>query len=386
MIQIPTLNELYVSIKADLESELTITIPVFGKSFLRALAAVQAAKLKLIYLAVGFVQKNIFIDTADPESMGGTLERFGRVKLGRSPFPAVAGQYTAQVTGTTGAVIPESTTFKSDDTSESPGFLFVLDSEYTLDGTNIITVRALTAGIESQLAVTNTLTATAPISLVDQTITILTEAIEPQAAETTEAYRAKGLAAYQLEPQGGAGSDYRLWSADAQGVAQSYPYALAGNANQINIYVEATIVDSTDGKGTPTATILADVEAAVEDPTVDRPGRKPLGVWQVNYLAITVKTIDITIDGFVDLTSEKQALILTAISNEIDDIRPFIGSIDVIANKNDILDTNKIINNIFDAVPGSTFGTVTLEVDSVPLTTYTFDNGEIPWLDTISYT
>lgn len=83
-VQIPTTQELYTSIKSDLETELNINIPVFGKIFLRALAAVQAAKLKLYYLAIASVQKNIFPDTADPESIGGTLERFGIVKLGRN--------------------------------------------------------------------------------------------------------------------------------------------------------------------------------------------------------------------------------------------------------------------------------------------------------------
>src|SRR4051812_1989999 len=121
MITIPTLVELYNAIKSDLETEFGATIPVVGKSFLRVFAACQAAKLKLYYLTVGKLQKNIFVDTADPESLGGTLERFGRVKLGRNPFPAQAGQYKIGVSGSIGAVIKSSTTFKSDDNSLSPG-------------------------------------------------------------------------------------------------------------------------------------------------------------------------------------------------------------------------------------------------------------------------
>lgn len=61
MIQIPKLSELFNDILADLESELTVTIPLVGKIFLRALAAVQAAKLKLMYLTIGQLQKKIYL-------------------------------------------------------------------------------------------------------------------------------------------------------------------------------------------------------------------------------------------------------------------------------------------------------------------------------------
>ncbi len=385
MVTIPTTAELYAQIKSALETELNITIPETGKSALRSFAKVQAGKLKAYYLAIASVQKNIFADTADPESMGGTLERFGRVKLGRSPFPAVAAQYTVLVSGTNGSIIPAQTTFKSDDTALSPGRMFILDDAFTLDGTNLITLRALEAGEISQLAVANTLTLTAPIALVNDTATVTAELIEPQEAETVEEYRGKILQAFRLEPQGGSGADYRLWAADVQSVAQSYPYVVAGNSNQINLYVEATIADSTDGKGTPSTAILDDVQESVEDPTVDRPGRKPLGVFQVNYLPVSIQNIEININGFVGITVAQQTLIFNAVKAELATIRPFIGSIDILADKNNIFDTNKIIAIILETIPGSVFGTITLEVDAVPLSTYTFDNGEIPYLDAITY-
>src|SRR5687767_8040086 len=132
MRTIPTIEELTISVRTDVESQFGISLPSFGKNFLRIFCIVHAAKLKLYYLAIGLVQKNIWPDTADPESIGGTLERFGRVKLGRNPFAARAGQYNLTVTGSIGAVIKASTTFKSDDTALSAGYLFVLDNEFTL--------------------------------------------------------------------------------------------------------------------------------------------------------------------------------------------------------------------------------------------------------------
>ncbi len=389
MITIPTLSELFEDILDDLEAEFNITIPGFGKVFLIALAAVQAAKLKLYYLAIGKLQKNIFIDTADPEASGGTLERFGRIKLGRNPFAATAGQYVVAVTGTVGAVIEASTTFKSNDDTVNPGKLFILDNEYTLVGSDSITLRALEAGVDSKLVVGEELTATIPIADVDKIVTVTSEAIAPLAAEEIEVYRTVGLQAYQLEPQGGAGSDYIIWAADAQGVLRSYPYAKSGATSEVDLFIEATIADSTDGKGTPSNQLLADVEEVVDfDPDDTRPlderGRRPL-TEIVNYLAVTIKEVDIEVQGFVGLTAAIETSIFNAIKIVLDDIRPFVASANVLANKNDIIDINKIISIILDAQPGSIFTTVDLMIDSVSVSTFTFEDGDIPHLNSVTY-
>lgn len=386
MVTIPTLQQLYNEIIADIENEFSITIPLFGKNFFRAMAAVQAGKLWIYYKLVGFLQKNIFADTADPEAIGGTLERFGRVKLGRNPFPAVAGQYSCLVTGTAGQTIPGSTTFKSNDDSANPGNLFVLDAPFTLTaGPDYITLRALDAGLDAQLEIGDQLTATAPLNLIDQIATVDAETVQPLAAETIEDYRRKVLEAYRLEPQGGAGADYRIWAADAQGVFQSYPYAVSGAPNEVDLYIEATIADSIDGKGTPSAAILADVQSAIEDPTPSRPSRKPLAVYAVNYLPVDPLDVDITISSFVGLTPAIQTDIFNAIKAELDTVRPFVSSIDIVADKNDIFDINKIIALIIEANPGSQFGTVALAVDGIPVPTFTFAGGDIPFLNSITY-
>ena len=390
MTVIPTYIELYNDILSDLETQMQVSVPIFGKNFLRALAAVQAGKLWLYYKAIANVQKNIFIDTAEPESIGGTLERFGRVKLNRDPFSARAGEYVVTVTGSIGAVIPAQSTFKSDDTVINSGKLFILDSAYTLVATtDSITIRALEAGNDSKLNIGDTLTATAPIALVDSVVTTSAETIEPSAEENIEDYREKALDAYRLEPQGGAATDYRLWSADAQGVKQSYPYAKTGAVNEINLFVEATIADSTDGKGTPSALLLTDVEEVVEfDPDTTRPtyerGRRPLGVI-VNFLPITVLNVDVVINGFVGLTVDIQNAIELALIDEINLVRPFVAACDILDEKNDILDSNKIISIILNTRPGSVFGAIVLNVGGVPYNSYTFINGNIPYVNSINF-
>lgn len=391
MIAIPTLQQLYAGIITDLETQYGVNISVIGKSALRAIAAVQAAKLKLYYLVIGNLQKNIFVDTADSESIGGTLERFGRVKLGRNPFPAVAGQYTIQVTGPAGAIIKSQTIFKSDDTSLNPGMLYILDNQYILvSNPDTITVRALSAGEGSKLNPSDFLTATAPIALVNSSVEVLTEFVQPLNSEDLEAYRLAIINSYRLESQGGSATDYRLWSQDAQGVRFVYPYAKSGASNEINLYVEATTLDSTDGKGTPSGLTLAAVETVVEmNPDTSLPilerGRRPLGVFEIHYLPVTIKELDITIAGSSGFSAPVKAALLIAITDAINLIRPFVAAADVVANKNDIIDANKIVGVVITSQPGAIFGAVTFTVNSAPLSTFTFTNGDIPHLNSITY-
>lgn len=392
MVTIPTFSQLYTSIKADLEASFGDSIPTFGKVFLRAYAGVQAGKLKLYYLGLSQVQKNIFVDSADIEARGGTLERFGRIKLGRNPFPATAGQYDISVTGTIGATIPAQTTFKSNDDSVNPGKLFVLDTAFSL-GTSpdTITVRALEAGLDSKMSVGEGMTATAPIAGVSRSATVQAEAVVPLAAEDLEDYRQAALDSYRLEPQGGAATDYRLWASDAQGVQQVYPYAKSGAANEIDLYVEATVLDSIDGRGTPSAALLSAVEAVVEfDPdttkALNERGRRPLGVFRVNYLPITPVFVDIIINDFEGVTAAQQTAIESALTSFVNQIRPFVAAADIVSNKNNILDVNRIISVILGLYPGSTFGDVELYVEDVyPVSTYTFEYGEIPILISVTF-
>ena len=379
-MNIPTIAQIYAIIVADLEAGLNITISVFGKSFLRALAMVQAGKLWLLYLLNANIQKNIFVDTADPESAGGTLERFGRVYLNRDPFPATQAQYICTVTGVTGGIIPAGTQFISDDSALNPSVLFILDSAYTMPAsTGSITLRALVSGSGSRLDIANTLTSIAPIPLVDRIATVTSQSVEPQEAEDIEAYRQKTMDAVRLEPQGGSGADYRIWAQEVSGIVRAYPYAATGLTSEVNIFLESDEPD-----GIPTLQNLQDVEDAIELPTADRPARKPLTVI-VNYLPIVPRTIDINITSFTGITVDLQTLIYDAVQARLAEIRPFVDSIDIVADRDDYFDTNSVIQIVLEAQPGSVFGAVTMEVDSVPTQAITFTNGDIPTLNNITY-
>lgn len=372
---IPTINQLYAQIISSIESELNITISPFGKSYLRARAKVQAGICWLLYLAIAKVQKNIWVDTCDEE----TLLRFAQVKLGRGRFPATQGQYSVLVTGTTGAIIVAGTIFRANDDALNPTKRFILDNDFVLDGINLITLRALEAGDESKLAIGNQLTVEAPIALVNSVVTVQTELIQPQPAETIEALRNAVILAFRLEPQGGSPADYRLWSLEVQGIVNAYPYAVGGATSEVNLYIEADNVD-----GIPTLQDLQNIQDNIELPTADRPARKPATAI-VNYLSITPLDIEIEIIDFQDLTIDKETLIFDSIESFVSDIRPFVGAIDILSEKNDTFSTNDVVAIILSALPGSAFGAVTMTVGGAPYNTFTFTDGNIPKLEYITY-
>lgn len=381
MNNIPTLLQLYAQVLADLEQNLNITIPVFGKSFLRALAMVQAGKLWMLYLRLSIVQKNVWVDTADPVASGGTLERFGEVKLGRSPALATQGKYLCSVTANAGAVIAGGSQFISDDSSLNPGKLFVLDQTYICDGyLDEIELRALEAGDGSALMIMNTLTSVVPIAQVDRVVTVVVETLQPQIAEDLEDYRRKTIDSFRLLPQGGAPADYRLWSSEVSGIVQTYPYTASGVTNQVNLFIEGDTVD-----GVPTVQDIQNVRDSIELPTADRPSRKP-ATDIVDYLPVTPKIIDVNIASFTPAPSaELQTLIFDAIKSKLSTIRPFVDSIDIVSERNDYFDTNSVIQIILEVQPGSVFGAVTMQVDGSPQNTITFTNGDIPQLDSVTY-
>lgn len=383
-MNIPTIKELYFKILSRLESEFNTNISSSARSYLRVRAAVLAAEMYLYYLFAAKVQKNLFPDTADPESQGGTLERFGRVMLDRDPLPGQAGEYLVNVTGTAAAVIPASTTFQSLDTSTSPGFLFILDSEYILTGSgDQITLRSLQVGTDSRLVATDQLEATQPLNLVDDIVTVANITIAPTEPETTAEYRERVLEAFRLEAQGGAQGDFVLWGKEVSGVNEIYPFTADAAANTVSVFVEANIVDSTDGKGSAPAAMVTAVEDAIEDPTASRPSRKPISMI-VNYSSVTPLDVVVTITGFVDLTPEKTTLITNALADYLTGVRPFLAGVQVPSEQNDTINASTISAVILSAVPGSIFNAPTFTVDSNPETSYTFLNGEIPYFDTVN--
>lgn len=381
MTTLPTIKQLFDSILNNLEAEFSIAINPFGKAFLVALAGVLSGCLYLYYLTIGDVQKNIWVDTADSVANGGTLERFGNIILGRYPFAAQPGTYTVSVTGTAGAVIDGTAVFKSDDSSESPGMLFqIVAGAYTLTGSaDVINIVALKGGASSQLAIGDTLTVTSPIINVNSGVAVTIVVQDPIDAETTEDYRTKIIEKIQLEPGSWSAVDYRLVGTGIAGVGQTYAYAKSGSSAEVNVFLQGTTPVANPGPSV-SSTVLTNYQNALELV-------RPLGVFLVHYASCPINNIDITITrgSFIAFTTAQQALILSALTAFVNSVHPFIASCDNVVNKNDTIALYNLNATIAAAVPGYGFASVAFTVASVSETTWTADNGNIPFLNSITY-
>lgn len=387
MKNIPSIIELNEDIANDLRSKLGLTDDDL-KKVVSALPLVLSGQFKLSYLFLGDIQDNCFPDKASTELNGGTLERLGRIYLNRNPFPDSIGVFKLSVTGVAGSVLRSDLTFKSNDDALNAGQVYVLDTEYTLTGTaDEIEVRSIGAGVLYNLSVGNNLTITEPVIGVDKTVSVSEVVTQPTAGETEELYRKAILNAIQIEPQGGSKGDYRIWAGDAQGVRLIYPYVRDGEAGTVDVYVEATLVDSEDGKGTPGTPILNAVDAVIRfDPDVTKPdyerARVPMqaGV-NLTISAISLIPVDVTITGLNDDSASVQTAIESSLKDFIYDVRPFIDGADLLRNKNDILYSGNVQGVVTSALlNGNFFNVLELKVDGNIVTSYEFGLGNIPYL------
>ncbi len=389
MKPIPTITQLNSNIESDFKNKLSLPNSPL-KRVLNALALVLSGQFHLAYLYLRDIQDNVFPDTATTSDVGGTLERQGMIYLNRQMFPASIGVFKASVTGVAGSVLRANLTFKSNEGTLNPGQLYVLDSEYTCTGTaDEIEIRSLGAGFDFNLAIGNNLTITEPVIGVDKTITITEVVEQPKAGETIENYRQAILNAIQLEPQGGSIADYRQWATDAQGVRLVYPYVRDGEPSNIDIYVEATLPDSTDNLGTPSSTILYDVEEVLNyDPDISKliyeRGRKPAQAF-LNVVPIVLVPVDVTITGLSDASASVETAIENALVDMLYKVRPFISGADLQRNKNDILYYGKVQSVVTESLTnGNFFNNLTLEVDGNAEVSFEFTLGNIPHLNSLT--
>ena len=377
MTTIPTIQEIFSDLLSKMEAEFDVTLSPALKKVLQVIAGVLAGIMKLYYISISAMQKNIWVDTCDYE----TLVRYGVIILGRYPFAPVAAQYTISVTGTAGAVIPVSTTFKSDDSSQSPGQLYVLNgAAYTMTGSgDIITINAVQGGIGYALAIGDTLTLTAPIPNVNQVGTVVAEVTQPTDVEDYEEYRIKVIDKIKLQPGGWSAIDYRLLGATIDGVFNTYAYAASGMPNEVNVFLQGETPVANPGPSA-SAGVIADYTAALELV-------RPLGVWRVNYASCPISNVDVTIiqGSFPAFTLAQKGAISIALEQFINSVKPFIAACDTVEGINDVIATYNLSSVISAAVPGYGFAGVTFEINSVISIFWRANLGNIPFFNSITY-
>lgn len=390
-VKIPTIQELIDQILNDIATEFNVDVSELGDTYI-VWATVQGGMIYQQYLGLSGVQKNIFYDLAE-ESI---LIRYGQIILGRKPAPAEAGEYNVEVTGQIGAVITAGTQFRANDETLAAGKLFVVDADFTLSNTtDTLPIRALEPGTESALIINDLLTATAPIVNVDSEVKVTLITKTPVAAESIESYRADVIEAAQIEPQGGAPGDYRLWASEVPEVRQTYPYAKIGSPGDVEIYIEATPENSKplEIPGVPAQETIDEVYlyngvdpesgAVVINPVTGK-GRKPIGVFNIFPLPVTPVPVDLR---FINLTDETIASTIRAtVDALLFNIRPFVAGADLLKNKSDKLTIGQIIAAVITVLSGTgiTYTNLVMDVDGVETIEFQFLLGNYPYLRTIN--
>lgn len=389
-VTIPTLQDLEDQIMNSYATEFGISVDDLGDTF-KIDAKVTAALLYPFYLTTGRIENNIFPDLADED----TLLRYGNGLLGRGLKPATSGEYSVEVTGTVGQTISAGTTFKSNDDSKSPGYLYVLDFDYTLTSeTDSIQLRALTSGLKSSLIIGDQLTSTQPLTAIDDEIEVTATVTTPSDAEEIDSYREDVLEALRLEPQGGSPSDYRLWALDVAEVRTVYPYLKPNNIGDIDIYIEATEENSESIIGVPSQAIIDDVykkpsggdaeSGAIIYNESEGRGRKPVGIYSVDAYPVEPVSIDLEFTDLTNIAARDE--IQSTVDDYLYNIRPFIAGAASLLDKNDILTVGQLISIVVGVLDeqGGTFSDLSMRVDSDLVNTYTFTYGFYPYLRNIN--
>ena len=381
----PSLSDLYSSISSNFKSEFDIQDENDLKRVLTAIASSDAGMLKIFYLALLDVQKNILPDLADNEAMGGTLERFGRLKLGRDPNPATQGRYSLTFTGVSGTTLPIGTQFVNKVTNK----YYTTDASVTLSGASgTITVLSDKSGLDT-LQIGDTLFSVNTIININSQATVASIVNIASDSEDLEDYRKLINQSYRLEPNGGSASDYIFWALDVPSVRTVYPYTSA--PGMANIYVEGIT-----GNGTVLQSILdllwksSDKTGVFEqDPDITlsdyERGRRQLGFTDLNLMSVTALPVVVTITNLKDQSSGVTTSIESEISSMLYDKRPYIAGVGDINNRNDTLYFRDVVSALDNALTnGNTYDDVSVTVNGLSIP-FQFLNGNIPTLTSVVY-
>ena len=220
---IPTYDDLVDTCVSYYETALGQDAPLTPKAFLRVLARSQALMIIGLYkLAAERVKQNLATDAT-----GDDLERIGN-EHNVPRDAAVAAQLVLTCTGTNGVDIPAGTVFIGD----TNGLRYYTQALVTIAaGTASPTVTCYTAGVDSQLEATDTLTLSSKITGIDNSAVVASVSVDGQDEEDEEVYRRRVLDEIQTTGGGSNLADFRNWGEETPDINRVFPYAGAPTTN-----------------------------------------------------------------------------------------------------------------------------------------------------------
>lgn len=361
------------------------------KSFVVVLSKVLAGIFIINYKLCGWFYLQLFPDTASFDEvnvMGHSVRPL--VKLGMlfgvgEPTSGQSWEGIATVTVVNeGHTIMMGTQLKSDRT----GLVYVTSETVTTEGESVeVSVYCSQSGSIGNLSEGDELKFVSPLGFVEQTTVVADTTRSGIDDETEEHYRSRVVNRYSSQPQGGALSDYRIWAFDAKGVLQTYPYNGENSPGDVIIYVAGT-TDIYPDRVPGRELCVAVGEACTYDPDTGIANRKPLtaildpqndGTY-LNVKPVSIVTVDVYVTGVTGVDAGDFGSSLKGVLTDyLLGREPYIRGLSDDNNRTNSIQTNSLIalaNSVATSLKAS-FGTVTMQINEIPLENYTLGSGEL---------
>ncbi len=389
----PTTKQVADNIVAQIEAQISQSVPFFPKTFIRVLARAIAGVYVILYKYGGFIFLQMFVSTASDKQTtinGRTLtplREWGDLVGIPAPKAATQAELTVTVTVTnqTGFLLSGSQLL-----GQTNGVTYLTSGDIPL---NAATVQAVVraagdqqggdgSGTIGNLDAGAIVSFANPLPNVAREAVVLNEVTTGADAETTASYRQRILDRFQKRPQGGAYADYEQWGEEGAGIANVYPYT-STCPGQVDVYVES----STEPDGIPTTAQLQEVLDLINldqnGLATRRPATALANTFPITRSAFDVQVAGISVPGSL---SEVQAQITEATDEYFLSRAPFIVGLDV-GNRVDIISQTElggIVSGIVSAA-GGFFSSVAISKAGLPVSLYVLGIGEKAKLGVITY-
>lgn len=223
----PTLLEILSRVEGDIKSTLTIK-NVLRRSFLGAFSRALAGIGHSLFGYLSFLEKQAFPDTATGEY----LERWSSI-WGVTRIPATFAEFTIDVTGTAGIIVPQGRLFRRTDGAE-----YVTKEEVTLDGSgDTLPMIASLSGKSSAVDIGTVISIVSPIAGLNSDGEVSSIEIESADTEIDESLQERLVDRIQNPPSGGAAPDYIQWARSVAGVTRAWVSPQALGPGTVSVFI-----------------------------------------------------------------------------------------------------------------------------------------------------
>jgi len=392
-----TVSEINQLIIDQLEAAFNQLIPILPKNFCRVLAKILSGVFIILYKSSQWIFLQIFVSTASFKEVTiygkkiTPLTEWGKLIGVGTPFPSLQARLQIKIfVNNLGETLPSGTQFLS----TINGLIYITQQDYLLDlAIFYIDVICTTGGIAGNLEVGQIVSVVNTAGYIENDGEVFFIIQSGTDSESEEQYRQRVVERFQLQPQGGALADYRIWSQDAPGVYQTFIYT-GDIPGHVLIYVAGD--PEIYPFRYPTPGLLINVgNVCTYNPITGFATRKPVtaiidpagdGSYG-NVLPIDVIFFDVIIYNLVadDLIYIK-SLIQQAIGDFIFSREPYILGLSILPKKEKI-SQSALVGIVYDIVNANnaSFTSASLLFSGLPTESYILGEGQLAVLNLLTY-